>query len=74
MRNLLGVPGWFLFFFWDVAAGAGAAVVDDGGKECCCWFIWFGSSSLNPKSDAEEDEAAISIYNNLLQPTDETIL
>jgi len=60
LRNLLGVPGWFLFFFWAGAA-AGVAVDEDGGRECCCWFIGFGSSSLNPKSEAEEDDAAIAI-------------
>jgi hypothetical protein len=60
-KNLLGVPGWFLFFFWDGAAAAAAGVADeDGGKECCC-FIGFGSSSLKPNSDAEEDDAAISL-------------
>ncbi|CAJ2630852.1 unnamed protein product [Trifolium pratense] len=59
-KNLLGVPGWFLFFFWDGAAATAGAADEDGGKECCC-FIGFGSSSLNPNSDAEEDDAAISV-------------
>lgn len=67
LRYLHGVPGWFLFFFWG--GGAAGVVDEDGVRECCCfiWFCW--SSSLNPKSDAEEDDAAMSliaspIYNN----------
>lgn len=54
---LLGVPGWFLFFFCAEAAWA----VDEilvGVEECCC-FIWLWSSnSLFPKTCAEEEEAA----------------
>lgn len=53
---LLGVPGWFLFFFWGGPADGG---VDDVGVEECCCFIWFWSSSLIPKTGADEDEAAI---------------
>jgi len=61
---LLGVPGWFLLFFWGtVVEGAeevAEVVVDWGWGWWCVIWLWF--SSLIPKNDVDEEAAAIIIY------------